>query len=378
MNLESVLEDALRERAAQVRPDPQARELIARRLGRPPAQGGPRRAPLAAAAAVAATVVAVAVGAAVVAGHDSGRPRPGGRPSSTLPGYPLPPDTFFTAVAGSQQPGAATRDVIVRGSDRTVTATLPPAPSGSLTEPQLSPDGTRAYALWGRDDSRLGYLDLLTGTYHQLVRRTGELSSPTISADGRHLAYQWTPRLDGNGASRLVLRDLRRGTERVLTGLPAGAQEVSMALSPDGSRLALVPTDRSPRPLWLVGTAGAALRDPVSVRGVACRYGGWADEPRWTSAGLYAVRHCHSPKGTVITADVLQVDPQRHRARLAHRFGPGQTFFVQVVPRRAGPLFVTWDASIVGRDGVYVRDPRRGWVGQRVHGVSGLDVSGSQ
>ncbi len=170
---------------------------------------------------------------------------------------------------------------MVRASDGAVVATLPTVDESAIFSPVLSPDGERIYGVWGTNASTLGFVDARTGTVTALLHRQGEISSPAVSADGSTLAYEWTPKLDGNNVDSVVIRDLASGSERVLPDAPAGPVALTLALSPNGGQLALAPHDSGlPRcPVWIVSTASAAAFSRPTVipaGGVDCS----AAEPR--------------------------------------------------------------------------------------------------
>jgi hypothetical protein len=375
MTIETMLETALRDSTSNLPLDPHARQNIADRLAE--SCGPPRRRWLLPAAAAAA-VVAVATAGIVLAGKADEQPGPAGpSPAVTgdLPGYAVPPTRYFLAddFTGGERPEIIER--IVRASDGAVVGTLPDVGGQELVEPQLAPNGRRVYAMWD-SDSRLGYIDLITGKRVLLTQRRGAITSPTISADGSTLAYEWLPMTNNSDFASVVIRDLSTGHERVLRGAPSGPTGIPLALSPDGSWLALAPQTGAPRhrPLWLVRVGAAKpFNHPRKVAPAGCA-DGTAAESMWTTQGLYAIWHCTTAQdGSIDSSDVDTVDPQSGRITSSHHLAPTTAFVeLAVVSRRSGPLFVTSDIGVPEQATVDIRDPARHWAARVVTGVNQL------
>jgi len=317
----------------------------------------------------AALVSAAAVSATVVLGLQLGDRT---HRASALPGTgvaasgPFPSSEYFLATRSRPfrpPQGHPPQVVIVRASDHTAVATIPPKTLDESNSPVLSPDGSRIYATWS-NPSRMGYYDLTTGKTVVLDSRHGILTGLTISADGKTLAYEWvgTPGSPETSTS-IVIRDLDTEEARFLPNAPAGPQVLSMALSPDGAQLAVVPTTTTTRPLLLVRTTDArAFGHPARVTGFGCATHS-AYEPRWTVHGLYALDFCGQ------ASDLVTIDPKTHATRVFHRFNaPGITAYT-VIPTSNGELIAA-TGQPTGHALLY--DPQRGWKATAVTGIDGL------
>jgi hypothetical protein len=317
-----------------------------------------------AAAAVAASVV----GFSVLATHVGGVARIPAQPGAGLSaGGPFPTSQYFLAQHGRDH--AVPDTLVVRVSDGATVATLPRFGADGLASPVLSPDGTKVYAAWGTNPAHLGYYDFASGRRVVLDTRPGILIGPTVSADGRTLAYEWSATLgDPEHSTSIVIRDLRTGAMHVLRDAPAGPQVLSLALSPDGSRLALVPTETTNRPLLVVPTAGDnafAATSPIAPEGCGSTRNA---EPRWTDRGLYVLRFCGPNRVNLVDIDVA------HRtSALLRQFDSGGITAYTPVPSGTGDLFVVSDESQVPpTQPVAIYDPSNGWSHRSVTGIDGL------
>ncbi len=376
---ERLLEEALQAWTKDIQPDLSSRSRIQARLATPPPRS--RLVPV---AATAAAVVAVlgAIGFATSGLGAGARPGQFGAASADpvpIASAPLDPRTDVPAYRRTRPVGEPEL-VYVRATTGEVVARVATDAEAGQKDAVLSADGRRIFTTWngGRD---LGYLDVLTGRRYHLVSRPGQMVGITVSADGSTLAYEWVPRVDGNtSAASVVVHDLRSGDERVLNGVHAGPQILPLALSPDGSTLAVVPTDAFPRRLLLVPIA-TGFPQAQTVTGTPCSRGtANADQPRWSAAGLFVVQHCAEGSGSVTTSDLARVDPDTLRAeRELHVTPVAATLLFAVVQDHHGQaLFVTADESEPDHTQVVVRDPSDPTVSRVLTGLSALAVGGAE
>ena len=314
-------------------------------------------------AAVAASVTAVAL----VGAHLVGTVRTPAEPGTAITsGGPYPTSAYFL---GQHARDHATPDtVVVRVSDGKTVTTLPRFGSNGLDSPVLSPDGTRIYAAWGANPAHLGYYDLTSGRRVTLDTRPGILIGPSVSADGNTLAYEWSATLgDPEHSTSVVILDLRNGATQVLRDAPAGPQVLSMALSPDGTRLAVVPTKTTSRPLLLVSTATSdAFRAATTISSGSCST--QTAEPRWTRHGLYALRFCGNNR-----VNLIAVDPRGGTTARIQQLRTGGITAFTPIPGNDGDLFAIADQTQTPPTtpvGIY--DPGSGWSHRTVAGIDGL------
>lgn len=280
---------------------------------------------------------------------------------------PYPPSQYFLAQASRDH--GMPDIVVVRVSDGTTVGALPWLGTDGLTTPVLSPDGTRVYAAWGTNPAHLGYYDFASGRRVVLDTKPGILIGPAVSADGDTLAYEWSATLgDPEHSTSVVIRDLRSDATRVLRNAPAGPQVLSMALSPDGTKLAIVPTQTTNRPLYVVSTmASDAFHAPAAIATTDC--GGIRNaEPRWTARGLYVLRFC--APGQV---DLVAVDVAGGTAARIRQLSSGGITVYTPIPASGGDLFAISDESQrPPTTPVAIYDPRYGWSHRTVSGIDGL------
>ncbi|MBB4369391.1 hypothetical protein GGD63_002179 [Bradyrhizobium sp. cir1] len=131
-------------------------------------------------------------------------------------------------------------NVAIYSLDGTLKGTVTPGAvgsSGALWKPAISADG-HLIAFWNSDvaapggGGRLLAFDLSTGELAEIARTSvgAGAVAPTISADGRMIAYQGT---DGTGHSEIYLYDLNAGAVVFHTSNASGSS-YSPVLSPDG------------------------------------------------------------------------------------------------------------------------------------------------
>jgi dipeptidyl aminopeptidase/acylaminoacyl peptidase len=135
-------------------------------------------------------------------------------------------------------------------------------------------DGSGFYFLSdeGREFRGLAFYDIAAGSYAWVETPEADIEEVTASADGRLLA--WLVNEDGWEVVRL--RDLGSGEELPSPDIPAGARphltgfRPPIALSPDGTRLAVVLTGpRRPPEVWVAdtgaGTSHAVTESRIGV-----------------------------------------------------------------------------------------------------------------
>ena len=240
----------------------------------------------------------------------AGPTTPPARPQPSI--QPLPnagagyaPSAYYPAVRSDGQP------VIVRGSDDQPVRILPrgqvsPGRYAPISPMVLSPDGNRLYGIGRnlRDDGsryppdahegseHVVYIDLATNQFTSLATRDGLMAGFSLSADGTTFAYALRGGQDGLPDRDVIyIHDIVRDSDRHFR-LNPGQRAVVMALSPDGSQLAITPAN-DPTDVVLMSTLyDDAIPGQQTVDAAACpdvEYG----PIQWTTAGLYAVRTCH-------------------------------------------------------------------------------------
>jgi dipeptidyl aminopeptidase/acylaminoacyl peptidase len=121
-------------------------------------------------------------------------------------------------------------------------------------------DGSGFYLVTdaGSEFRGLAFYDLSSDTYEWVEEPTQDVDDVALSSDGRVLAWV----VNDRGYARLRLRDLETGQDLPEPDLPGGARphltgaEPPLALSPDGSRAALiVASPRRPPEAWIVETS---------------------------------------------------------------------------------------------------------------------------
>ena len=321
---------------------------------------------------LAATAVAACVfGVVVLATHIGDEAQ---APAPTQPGTrlaasgPFPAGQYFLA---RHSHGRGMPDtIVVRVSDGASVATLPRFADHGLATPVLSPDGTRVYAVWGTSPAHLGYYDVTSGRRVVLDTRPGILIGPAVSADGSTLAYEWSATLgDPEHSTSIVIRNLRTGSTRLLGGAPAGPQALSMALSPDGASIAVVPTETPTRPLLVVPTTrGDAFASAAPIAPSGCGSTRNA-EPRWTARGLYVLRFCEP--GHV---NLVAISLRDNTTTQLRQFSSAGLSAYAPIAAGPGDLFVVSDESqSPPTEPVAIYDPSNGWSHRSVAGIDGLE-----
>ncbi|GAA3667891.1 hypothetical protein GCM10022237_29720 [Nocardioides ginsengisoli] len=192
-------------------------------------------------------------------------------------------------------------------SPPTAASTGPTGPTVPTDAPPPAPTGFVAYATRTGATSTVRVLDLSTGR-SRLVASEGSASEPSVSADGRTVAYV---RTDGDG--RRIVVDHGHGTPQVLD---VGRDPRSPAIAPDGRAVA-----------YVVATAGGqdvVLRDlgATVARPVAA---GSADErdPTWSADGArLAYVLSGSTDDTVVTLDATDLTEISRTVTAGHARSP--------------------------------------------------------
>ena len=133
--------------------------------------------------------------------------------------------------------------------------------NGQKLTPRWSPDGRSLLAVGKERKGRWGIfrIDPQSGQVHPIVRQRGILRSAVWSADGQGIFYmRWDK---DTKTSRYVLRDIETGKEKDVHREPARGSLRDMALSSDGTMLALCRSNK----LSVVPAAGGQPRDLVTV-----------------------------------------------------------------------------------------------------------------
>jgi hypothetical protein len=254
--------------------------------------------------ATAAAVLLVVVGVNWI-GHNYSPTTPTRPTHSNAPlkktGSGYSPADYFPAVRSDGQP------VIVRASDGELMRVLPRgrvnASSWAPISPMvLSPDGNHLYGV-GRELQNDGKpypanwnvdhvlsIDLRTNEFTSLATRGERITGFTLSADGTTFAYSLRGSQDGQPDRDVIyVHDLVHDTDRHFA-LAAGQRTVIMALSPDGSKLAINVNSNSAA-VQVMSTTSGLSQPPQQLLGAGCEGSGFGPV-QWTTSGLYAVQTC--------------------------------------------------------------------------------------
>lgn len=364
-DVEHLLREALTARTAHVQGRPSSlNELRA-------AVRAPRRrvAPAAAALAVAASVVGLALGATVLG--DTLSRTSGDLAAPRLSAAPFPADRHYLATAEGNI-------VIVRAADGAVVGQLPPDRAGDpLQAPVLALDGSRVYAVWEKT-RKLGYFDLRSEELVVLDSRDSGLYGVTVSADGSTIAYQHSPVIGQREPGTVIVRNVSSGRVVELEAAPGGPQVLGLALSPDGSTLAVVPTDVQVRPLLLVdATDPQGFSSARTVNGAECG-NGRADQPRWTSRGLYVYRACVDGNGMTSSSAVLKVNAETGTSTLLQELPTSSTLLYTVVDSPAATVLIAADFTYGPKPGSVTSQTLPDGSPEAVPEVDGLAVTSAQ
>ena len=236
-------------------------------------------------------------------------------PVQTPPAHPSPsnaplkrngsgysPADYYPAVNSSGLP------VIVRVSDGRQMRELPRGRVNAnrwapLSPMVLSPDGNRLYGV-GRELQENGepypdgygvdhvlVIDLRTNQFTSLATRAELITGMSLSADGSTLAYALRGSQDGQPDRDVIyVHDLVHDADRHFL-LAAGQRTVIMALSPDGSKLAINVNGDSAA-VKVISTKSGLTQPPQQTLGAAgCQTSAFGPL-QWTPSGLYAVQRC--------------------------------------------------------------------------------------
>jgi WD40-like Beta Propeller Repeat len=265
-------------------------------------------------------------------------------------GFGYSPADYYPAVNSDGQP------VIVGVSDGRQMRILPRgsvsigrwAPISPMV---LSPDGNRVYGV-GRqlqDDGKpepdgvgadhVVYTDLRTNQFTSLATRAERITGMTLSADGTTFAYSLRGSQDGEPDRDVIyVHDLVHDTDRHFL-LAAGQRAVIMALSPDGSKLAIKVTGDSPA-VQVMSTTSGLIQPPQELLGAAgCQRSSFGPL-QWTPSGLYAVRYCGFTTRRIETIVRLSDDPHQPATVLATT-SPGLSTALLVCDSPTGLVFFT-------------------------------------
>ena len=275
--------------------------------------------------ATAAAVLLVVVGINWIRQTYTPATTPPAHKSLPLPttGFGYSPADFYPAVASDGQP------VIVRVSDGQQMRELPRgrvnATSWAPLSPMvLSPDGNRVYGI-GRDLQDNGkpysnnegadhvvYIDLRTNQFTSLATRGERMTGFTLSADGTTFAYSLRGSQDGRADRDVIyVHDLVHDTDRHFL-LAAGQRTVIMALSPDGSELAINVNSNSAA-VQVLSTTSGLTQPPQQLLGAAGCENPAFGPVQWTQSGLYAARSCGAA-GTSRVESVVRIGGEPNQA----------------------------------------------------------------
>jgi hypothetical protein len=172
----------------------------------------------------------------------------------------------------------------------------------------LSPDGNKVYGVgrelqengkpypagWGVDHVLV--IDLRTNQITSLATRGERITGLTLSADGTTFAYALRGSQDGQPDRDVIyVHDLVHDKDRHFM-LAAGQRTIIMALSPDGSQLAINAQSNSPA-VQVMSTTSGLTQPPQQRRGAAGCQDAYFGPVQWTRSGLYAALNCGSPTG---------------------------------------------------------------------------------
>jgi hypothetical protein len=238
-------------------------------------------------------------------------------------GFGYSPADYYPAVRSDGLP------VIVRVSDGQQMRELPRGRENTKTwaplSPMiLSPDGNQVYGV-GRDLQENGQpyteienadhvlsIDLRTNQFTSLATRQERIVGLALSADGTTFAYSQRGGQDGQPDRDVIyVHNLVHDTDRHFL-LAKGQRTVIMALSPDGSQLAINVNSNSAAVQVMSTTSGIAQPPQQLLGATGC------DNPsfgpvQWTQTGLYAVRYCGAV-GAGQTGSVIRLGTEPDQA----------------------------------------------------------------
>jgi dipeptidyl aminopeptidase/acylaminoacyl peptidase len=192
-----------------------------------------------------------------------------GKEMFSFPGPWSPDGTKLLAIEFRNNSDASVHLVDVEaGTSRELT---PHDDDGLFFPGAWAPDGSGFYLVTdeGSEFRGLAFYDLETDRYEWVEEPTQDVEDLKVSHDGRLLAWL----VNDDGHARLRLRDLETGRDLPAPQLPDGARphltgdEPPLALSPDGSRAALIlSTPRRPPEAWVVDVESGAARPLTDSR----------------------------------------------------------------------------------------------------------------
>lgn len=148
--------------------------------------------------------------------------------------------------------------LLVPAGGGATTLLTPHTGEATIAQVVATPDGGSLVLVSNQDReyAALVRLDLATLRQTVLAAPEGDVEAVALAPAGDVLAYA----INDDGYSYLLLRDLVRGTERTVGGLPPGVAS-GPTWSHDGTRLAFALTGpRTPSTIWIAGRDGTASR----------------------------------------------------------------------------------------------------------------------
>ena len=297
--LEGLVRDALGVRASMVSVTATPENLSQLRERMDDAR---RRRRLTVGTAAAAAVLAV-VGSTVVVrtGLDGIGSPPGGpatSPSAPATSAAAPPDRF---VAVDDRGRIVLADPDTGAIQQTLTGSRP-----GLTpqDPVISADGRHVYVI-AADGRRVLRIVVADGTETVLAAPGPRVDALAISGDGHALAFLAGPTVH--------VMALDHQTAQEIPGFGGSAVHADgLALSQDGSRLAVAVSDRRGVFVWLLNLATADSFDDAEA--VANR-AGVLQQPMWSDAGLFGVSTSGTGSDDMVN-ELVEIDPDS--ARVTH------------------------------------------------------------
>ncbi len=202
--------------------------------------------------------------------------------------------------------------------------------------------GIGSSTVWGVD--HVLSIDLRTNQFTSLATRGERITGLTLSADGTTFAYALRGSQDGQPDRDVIyVYDLVHDTDRHFL-LAAGQRTVIMALSPDGSKLAINVNSNSPTVQVMSTTSGLA-EPPQQALGAAGCQGSTFGPVQWTSSGLYAVQTC-SQAGQSRPQNVVRLSAEPNQAgTIVGPMPSGPTSALLIRDSRTGLVIFTDQSS---------------------------------
>jgi hypothetical protein len=142
---------------------------------------------------------------------------------------------------------------------------------------------------------------------------------------------------------------------------------LSIALSPDGSHLATVPTQTTTRSLIIVPTTAGNFTGATTISTRDCTTANIA-EPRWTAHGLYALHFCGNSR-----VDLIAVDAQHGSSAQIQQLHSGAiTAYTPIPGPRTDRFAIADQTQNPPTQPVAIYDPSTSWSHRPVAGIDGL------